>query len=446
MLRNFKHIKFDENLYFSFLFALLPLSFIAGNTIINLNIVFILLSALLLYKFTIFKIKIFFLDKLIFFFFILIIFTGLFNDIETIINNYDFSKWKGHFKTTFKSLAFLRFFILYFIIRYLYENGKLKLKFFFISSSLFTLFVCFDIFIQFFSGKDIFGYEISGRKLSGPFGEELIAGSYIQRFSLFSFFLIPLFFSRVSRYKTIFITIFLFIIIFSGIILSGNRMPLLIFLMSVMLILIFQKETRRLSVPLIIISFLTFSIFLKTNERVSNNFSNFKYQIIYLVEFVSGKKTEIESAPNYIKEFSTFYETWLMNKYIGGGIKNFRYNCNERPNISTTFNLDNRFKKRVLCNMHPHNYYLEILTEVGVIGFIIISGFFSLLLYSVILRRYFSKSTLSGNYAVVPFLFLLVSEIFPIKSTGSFFTTANATYIFLILSLTIAIMRRQKIN
>ena len=223
-------------------------------------------------------------------------------------------------------------------------------------------------------------------------------------------------------------------------------MPLLIFLMSVMLILIFQKETRRLSVPLIIISFLTFSVFLKTNERVSNNFSNFKYQIIYLVEFVSGKKTEIESAPNYIKEFSTFYETWLMNKYIGGGIKNFRYNCNERPNISSTFNLDNRFKKRVLCNMHPHNYYLEILTEVGVIGFIIISGFFSLLLYSVILRRYFSKSTLSGNYAVVPFLFLLVSEIFPIKSTGSFFTTANATYIFLILSLTIAIMRRQKIN
>ena len=111
MLRNFKHIKFDENLYFSFLFALLPLSFIAGNTIINLNIVFILLSALLLYKLTIFKIKIFFLDKLIFFFFILIIFTGLFNDIETIINNYDFSKWKGHFKTTLKSLAFLRFFI-----------------------------------------------------------------------------------------------------------------------------------------------------------------------------------------------------------------------------------------------------------------------------------------------------------------------------------------------
>ena len=34
----------------------------------------------------------------------------------------------------------------------------------------------------------IFGFEIidRGRRLSGPFGDELIAGGYIQRFSIFS--------------------------------------------------------------------------------------------------------------------------------------------------------------------------------------------------------------------------------------------------------------------
>jgi hypothetical protein len=38
------------------------------------------------------------------------------------------------------------------------------------------LFVCFDIFFQFVFGQDIFGYQISPtRKLSGPFGDELIA-------------------------------------------------------------------------------------------------------------------------------------------------------------------------------------------------------------------------------------------------------------------------------
>ena len=38
-------------------------------------------------------------------------------------------------------------------------------------------------------------------------------------------------------------------------------------------------------------------------------------------------------SPPYLKEFVTFYDTWLMHKYIGGGIKNFRYYCHERSNI-----------------------------------------------------------------------------------------------------------------
>ena len=28
------------------------------------------------------------------------------------------------------------------------------------------------------------------------------------------------------------------------------------------------------------------------------------------------------TTPVYFKQFATFYDTWLMNKYIGGGIKN----------------------------------------------------------------------------------------------------------------------------
>ena len=433
-----------KSLYFDYLFALLPLSFIAGNTIINLNIILILLSTLFLYKFSIFQIKIYFLDKLIFCFFLIIVFSGLFNDIETLINNYDFSKWKGSFSTTIKSISFLRFLVLYFAIRYLYENKLLNLKYFFVSSCFFTVFVCFDIFIQFLFGTDIFGYEMTGRKLSGPFGDELVAGGYIQRFSLFSFFLLPLFLKNISKNKQIFVIIFLFIIFFSGIILSGNRMPLVIFLLSVFLVLVFQKETRKFFLPFIVFSFIFFSVILKINEKVSNNFDNFKDQFVYVVELVNGKYSNIENAPNYIKEFSTFYETWLMNKFIGGGIKNFRYNCNERPNISSTFNLDKRFKKRMVCNMHPHNYHLEILTELGVVGFIITSGFFCLLLFSVVKKRYFQKSSLNADFTIVPFLFLLMCEIFPIRSTGSFFTTTNATYIFLIVSIIIAILRLQK--
>ena len=55
---------------------------------------------------------------------------------------------------------------------------------------------------------------MTGRKLSGPFGDELVAGGYIQRFSLFSFFLVPLFLKNISKNKKIFVIIFLFFFFF----------------------------------------------------------------------------------------------------------------------------------------------------------------------------------------------------------------------------------------
>ncbi len=130
-----------------------------------------------------------------------------------------------------------------------------------------------------------------------------------------------------------------------------------------------------------------------------------------------------------------------MNKYVGGGIKNFRYNCHDRPKISSGFFIDKTFKKRMVCNMHPHNYYLEVLTEVGLIGFLILIVIFSIIIYLTFIKMYFKKNKLN-NYIIVPFVFLFISEIFPVKSTGSFFTTGNATYLFLILSFVVTIMRK----
>ena len=120
-----------------------------------------------------------------------------------------------------------------------------------------------------------------------------------------------------------------------------------------------------------------------------------------------------------------------MNKYIGGGIKNFRYYCHHRPNIPK----DSKF----ICNMHPHNYYLEVLTETGLVGFVVISIIFSLILLNTFYKKYFTKSHLQNNILIIPFIFLFIAEIFPIKSTGSFFTTGNTTYLFLIISILIGL-------
>ena len=93
--------------------------------------------------------------------------------------------------------------------------------------------------------------------------------------------------------------------------------------------------------------------------------------------------------------------------------------------------------------MHPHNYYLEILTETGLIGFLICISFFSIILYISFFKKYFLVSPLRKNIIIVPFIFLFLIEIFPIRSSGSFFTTFNTTYIFLIIGILIGLIRKE---
>ncbi len=421
----------SKSKYLNLLISLIPVSFVAGNMIVNINLILLILSTLILYGIKIFKIKYFVLDKLFFAFFFLVLLTGIINDYYF----YSISlAWKGYFATIIKSIFFLKYLLLYIVLRYLIETDTLNFKYFFTSCTLVSIFVSFDIIYQFFNGTDIFGYEGIKNKLGGPFGDELIAGGYIQRFSIFSFFLIPLFYSdQLGKYLKLIIPI-LFIIFFVSIVLSGNRMPLILFLFTVSLIILFQKQTRKYFLTSIIIFILIFSLLFNLNNKVKNNFIAFYNQISQMVIIVLEKDFSNKRQPPYLKEFTSFHGTWLMNKYIGGGIKNFRYYCHERSNIDK----DSKF----ICNMHPHNYYLEILTETGVVGFFLISIIFMIILYLTFLKKYFIKSKLNDNKIIIAFIFLFIAEIFPIKSTGSFFTTGNTTYLFLLIGILIGLTRK----
>ena len=420
------------NIYFNLMLGLLPLSFIAGNMIININIILIIVSSFIFFGKQILKIKYFILDKIIIAFFLLVLFTGFLNDL------YFYSNQIGNnfFITTIKSFFFLKYFFLYLSLRFLIEKEIINLKVFFICCSISSVFVCFDILYQFFNGKDIFGYQVepSSMKLSGPFGDELIAGSFIQRFSIFSFFLLPLYFSNFSKKISFIVVPILFIIFLIGIILSGNRMPLLLFLFSLFLMLVFQKQLRKYFFSTIVIFLITFALIYNFNQSVKINFISFYSQVTNIAtSFVKGE--ELVGKPQYLKEFSTFYDTWLMHKYIGGGIKNFRYYCHERPNIKK----DTKF----VCNMHPHNYYLEILTETGLMGFLILLAAFLNIIYISLIKKYFVKDDyLNDNILIIPFIFLFLVEIFPLKSTGSFFTTGNTTYLFLLIGILVGLTRK----
>ena len=217
-------------------------------------------------------------------------------------------------------------------------------------------------------------------------------------------------------------------------------MPMLIFLMAIILIFIFTKQIRVYFIPTVVLFSLIFFTLFKSNDQIKTHFLDFEDKIRKTVVAVINKDFENKDSSQYqyLKEFSTFYDTWLMNKYMGGGIKNFRFYCHERPNID----LENEF----VCNMHPHNYYLEIMTETGLIGLAITMTLFLVIIYTTFIRKYFLNTNLNNNFLITPFIFLFIAEIFPIKSTGSFYTTGNTTYLFLIIGIMVGLLQKNNLN
>ena len=96
---------------------------------------------------------------------------------------------------------------------------------------------------------------------------------------------------------------------------------------------------------------------------------------------------------------------------------------------------------RQFCSTHPHNYALEVLHDTGIIGFILMSTFVILKLIKKI-----GKAIKRGNLNYVYYFTLLnfLIEIFPLKSTGSLFTTWNGTLAWLIVSLSLYELKKIK--
>lgn len=444
-----KILFFSREGILNLLFLLFPVSLIAGNLITNLNTFLIILLALFFYKKKIFQIKFHFFDKLIVLFFITLIISSTYNGVYFFLDNNfpqaGFKKFEGYEQTfegnknILKSILFLRYLLLYFIIRFCVSNNILNVKNFIISVALCSIFLSIDLIIQFTFGTDIFGFkaiDYHNRKFAGPFKDELIAGGYLQRFSLLTFYVFSfLNINQLNKYKKYLLPLIIILVTY-GIFISGNRMPLLLFIFSIFLIISINKGLKKiLALFLILFSIGLYSIY-NYNEETRINLLKFQHEIKGIFAYAIKKDFKNENAPLYLRTFVSFYEPWKANKFFGGGVKNFRYYCL----------VTNPKSVRKVCNRHPHNYYLEILTETGLVGFILILTAFIIIFYKIFYQNYLLRRKIELNDVIFPFMILFFIEIFPIRSSGSFFTTNNATYLFLLLGFMISLVDKKIIT
>ncbi len=433
--------KFLVSIY-SIIISFIPISYILGNLFLNLNLFLILLIG----TYTFFKfggIKLELIDKLIIFLFLFILFTSIFNSAE----NYVVKINKDDYTILFKSILYIRYLILYFAIRLLIEKNLINLKiiYYFYAASVF--FVSVDIIYQFFNGTNILGLKSPFPvKTTGVFYDEAVAGSFIQRFSFFLLYLLPVFFKFKKKILLILLLCFLFTLTLASLYFAANRMSLALFLMASIIILFTTKTLRKNLIIIILFFSLILASLLSINKNFFNHYNAFFHYTINIVNVYKDRMLGKPRKPNFlgtlefrdnikiphhVMEFDTFYGTWKMNPLIGGGLKSFRLLCPKRPMHPKL--------ERTTCNTHPHNYYLEIISDIGLIGLIIISLIFLKIIYNF----YFKFNNLLYKTPCSPFFYVFFIEAFPIKSSGSFFTTGNSLIIFLSLSFVVSLASKK---
>jgi O-antigen ligase len=147
----------------------------------------------------------------------------------------------------------------------------------------------------------------------------------------------------------------------------------------------------------------------------------------FVSKYVKSKKVRskyemMDFGSGHVIIYLTAIDVWIDNPIIGNGIKSFRIKC------LTKLHLPNR-----VCSTHPHNYYLELLNDTGLLGALL----FLCAVFYLIINKFFNFKYYEKNekFLFICLLIIIIAEFFPLKSSGSFFSTTNSSFIFLILGM-----------
>ncbi len=395
------------------LFSLIPFFLITGPFLSDLSIslisILFLIYCLKKKNFSFFKNK-------YFYFFLLFWLYLLFN---ALINNFNLDSLKISF-------FYFRYGVFVFAVVALLNFDDKFIKYFF-----YCIFTCFLVLI--FDGfYEYFYSEENTYRVSSFFGDEEILGSYLSRlWPLFFGFSILIF---KKKNKLFLLLILTFILSEALIFLSGDRAPFFLINLSAIFVILFSKNLLKLrlfTLSASILLLLIISFFNPTaKERVID-------QTLNQMNLVDKDKREEEGIYAFTRQhthnYITAYRMFLDNKILGVGIKNFRHFCSNEKYIVSGLS----------CSTHPHNTYVQVLSETGIIGFLFLITTLIYFCVNIIKHLYFKLK--NKSYYFNDFEICVLSGIaiylWPFVPTGNFFS--NWINIAMILNLPFLIWSRK---
>ena len=358
------------------------------------------------------------------FFFIIVLLSLLFSD---------------NFNTSFlPSFFYFRYILFALGLYYLFKKYNFISKILLISLlSCFALLVL-DAFLQYYTSLNLFNYKLIRQDhmvLTSFFNDEKKLGSFVVR--LLPFIISLIFLNKfLKKYN-----FDLLIIIISGIIIfhTSERTALFLYYIFCFFYCLITPNKKIFILIILIITGLLFinnpsyskkyiygtlsQVGITTGQDKNTNY-----------HFIEKKKMKIRY---YSEEHENLVYTGLVifknNFLFGSGVKTFYSTCNKikKKQVEQNILQDKEERNYLVCSTHPHSTYIQLLSDVGIFGFIAIFFIFINTLLSNIKIIFYKKHQLNSSINAYYLVNVsIIINLLPFVPSGSFFNNWISFMIF----------------
>lgn len=303
----------------------------------------------------------------------------------------------------FDYLAFIRFLLIIITIEH-YRFLKFNHNFLI----FIILILVIDGALQYFSGRNILGFNlVDDYRITSLFKDEPIYGSFLVKI-FFPILFLYLFFKK-NRFQ-----LFIIISVILMIYLSGERNALLqLFIGLSILSFIFFTKFKNLLLGLIVSCIILFYALYNFNDKFFDRYFYQTYDAFQNIQF--NTKKPFSSLDIYLNNYYSGILLWEDNILLGNGFRSYKENCSKKLSVK---DLD------YLCSSHPHNIFIETLTDHGLLGILI---FISYLIY--LITKSFNVVRYENNKYGYLITFVVIN--IPFLPSGSIYSSYFGSIYFL---------------